>query len=345
MDVFLFIAASLLLTAGLSPLLATYADKLNLLDVPLGRKQHHQPTPLIGGLAMWLAFTVLGVFNLPASTETYNLLGALSMLMLLGLVDDRHTLSAGTKFVLQTGIALLLIFGAGCHLNSLGNLLGIGELHLGWLSYPLSLFAILSIFNAVNMLDGLDGLAGLTTLAPLLILAFFSLFSQADGHASLLILILAIGVLLGFLWHNFPKFGTKPAKVFMGDAGSLFLGGLVAWVSIYLSQGTTALVRPVAMLWLFIIPLFDLLTVVILRLRERVHPTTPGRDHLHHALLDQGYSPKQAVLLLAFAASVAGVVAIAGELLHLPEVFMFVAFIVSYLSFLFWRLGLLSRSA
>lgn len=340
MNVMILGAAAVVITAILALVIAAYAPFLQLLDHPEGRKQHDKPTPLIGGLAMWLGFSSLAITFVPLTTTSYGLLAALALLVSLGCIDDRHNITAGKKFMVQVVAALILVFFAGCQINSLGNLLFIGELQLAYLTIPLSLFAILCVLNAVNMLDGIDGLAGMTTLCPLTIVALVFAGKSGASHEYLSLLVLFIGALVGFLAHNFRWLSGKPARIFMGDAGSLFLGGMIAWVSINLSQGEDAVVRPAAMLWLFIVPLFDLLTVVILRLKAKVHPTTPGRDHLHHGLLDLGFTSKQTVMLLAGSSLLGSLIAIMAEYLQLAEGWMLVLFVALYVLYLLWRLNI-----
>jgi len=320
------------LTCVLVSTLRNIALKIQLVDAPGGRKQHQGDIPLVGGIAMFCGFFIALSFLPISLTHYYPLLASTALLVLVGAIDDFRELSARFRLVAQFIAMLIIILLGHITLNQLGNLLAFGTLYLGYFAIPFTLFATLSLINAVNMMDGIDGLAGSLTVVSLLFMVIVSL--QAQRHEDVQVLLTAISVLIAFLCFNFPWPWRAHASVFMGDAGSLFLGGLVAWFSISLSQGSEAAVHPVIMLWFLAVPLFDLATVFTIRLRQKRSPFDPGREHMHHHLLDQGFSARRTLLLMCLAAIIMGSIGLLGHYLKIADSIMLLLFIAIYIYYL-----------
>lgn len=289
-------AASFLLT----PLARRIATRLGAIDHPGERKVHAEPTPRLGGLAVFGGFCFpWGFFYLldnrvTATFQNYEKLfaalmaGALVMLIL-GAVDDVKGLRALSKFAVQIATAVGLYF-AGYQIEVLSNPFG-DAIRLGWLALPVSVLWIVGITNAINLLDGIDGLAAGVTGCIAIALAIINVIF-GNIIVALLTLCLA-GACAGFLPHNFA-----PARIFLGDTGSLFLGLALACIgilSLFKAATATFIIAPLV---LFGLPLFDTTSVFLGRL-WRGDPVFQGdRTHVHHRLLDLGLSHRQATLFL-----------------------------------------------
>lgn len=281
-----------------------FAPALGLMDHPGERRKiHQQAVAPIGGLAIFagLLAAVLAQwllqpgFLLPPPLG-YGLLGA-GLLVLIGALDDRFALGYRVRLLAQTGAALILVLGAGAELNTLGDLLGLGTIALGPLTVPFSVFAIVGIINAYNMVDGIDGLAGGLALIALLGV----LGAPGAGGALHLLLPLAAVAILPYLACNLELPGCRGRRVFLGDAGSMLLGYLVAWALIDASQ-SQGVIAPVTALWLVAVPLMDTLSVMGRRMLRRCSPFKADRSHLHHRLARLLAGPRSALALILAAA-------------------------------------------
>ena len=301
-----------------------FAARLNLLDFPLGRKDHAHPTPIVGGLAMVTGFLVVMPFIPEHAMSTVASFAAASLLLVaVGLYDDRHDMRWYWRVLAQVAAALIMIYGAGVRVANLGGVFGMGE--LGWISVPFTIFATVGIINAINMVDGADGLAGSLVTACLVMLAAAAVYA---GNPSLARISLVIaGAVCAFLLYNM-RFPWQPrARTFMGNAGSAWLGLLVAWVVFRLTQNSGHPVNPVLALWLIPIPIMDCLVLSVRRVREGRSPFSAGRDHIHHFMQDAGFGPTQAALGLAAVSLGTGLVA--GQMMRLdvPNMVILAAFI------------------
>lgn len=273
--------------------LIRYASKWDLLDRPGGHRVHATPTPVVGGLAMFTGI-FLGFWVLPEwpPTARYYLAGA-AVLTLTGYLDDRHLIPMWCKALGQICAACLLAFGGHVVISSMGNLLGLGDVQLGWFAALFSVFAIVGLINAINMLDGVDGMAGGVGLTIVLVLATQVYFHGGFALGAMLILA---AVIIGFLCFNLRWRGHS-ARTFMGDTGSMLLGYSIAWVVIVLSQKPAATLLPMAVLWIVIVPVMDTFRLMALRVIRRRSPFTPDTKHLHHILVMRGWSINTVVAL------------------------------------------------
>ena len=285
---FSFLGSLVICMALIPPLMAS-AGRLQILDVPRGRRMHPASVAKVGGIALAIG-TFIGVLMWEPKDEVVlaSLLGGL-VILIFGVWDDRVGLSYRAKFAGQA-LAVLLVMGlGGVQISSVPFL---PDEWLGpWLSLPLTFLVLVAVTNAVNLADGLDGLAGgmsLISFAGMAYLAF-----QTDDALLMLMIVSVLGGLLGFL-----RFNTHPARIFMGDAGSQFLGfylGVTGLVLIHPSHGPYS-----SLLVLFIwgLPLLDMLGVMIQRWHEGRSPFVGDRNHLHHKLLGMGCSHRKAVTLI-----------------------------------------------
>lgn len=304
------------------------AMRLQLMDYPGGRKHHKQPAPLVGGIAMFIGFTV-SLLVLPISLSEYrSLIAASTLLVLIGILDDLHEISPRWRFLAQLVAGLLMGGWGDILLHELGDLFSFGQsVKLGKWSLLFTLLSTIGIINAINMIDGLDGLAGSLVLIAFCFLGYLAW--QAGLQSDFLIINLFISVVLGFLMFNFPCFG-RVSKIFMGDAGSMLLGFGLVWFLVALSQGQSAAARPVDMLWLVAIPLFDLVSVASRRLLKQQSPFIADREHLHHLLLALGLTSQQVVYLLSSSAISLSLIGLIGSAYGVAESIMFIAFLILF---------------
>ena len=320
-------AAAAALTWVLMRLLHPVASRLNLVDMPLGRKDHAHPTPITGGLAMLAAFCVVGAASLGRqASDTIISFGAAAVLLVaVGLYDDRHDLRWYWRILAQALAALIMVYGAGVRVEQLGAAFGAEGLGLGWLSVPFTVFATVGIINAVNMIDGADGLAGLLVVAALVMLTAASVYAGNAGLARHALMV--AGAVGAFLIYNMRFPWQRRAKAFMGNAGSAFLGLVIAWVMFRLTQNTGHPVNPVLALWLVPVPIMDCLVLTVRRLREGRSPFSAGRDHIHHFMLDAGFGPTQGAITLTVASLACGLVAGQAMRLDIPHPVILVTFL------------------
>lgn len=344
------LGVAFLITLSSMSLLSSFASSLGLMDIPGGRKGHDMRTPLVGGIGIFIGSLSLIFVSGESFYAFIPFFMIAGVLLLVGVVDDAIELSPRLRLAVHMLAGLLMIFWAGNKLSSFGNLFGTGAVPLGVMAVPVTLFAVASAINAVNMTDGVDGLCGGLVLIFLLFMGYFA-YGADLGHVFTLIGVLCC-CLVGFLFLNFRFPWKRRATVFMGDAGSTVMGFLMAWLLIYLAEHKAF--SPVVALWIVAYPLMDTANVMIHRRLRGRSMFTPGRDHMHHLLLDAGFSVRQAVLILyLFAAALAGI-GTAGHFLHLHDGVMFFGFLlvligyislIQYASRIFRRDEEVSRSA
>lgn len=273
------------------------ARHLNLLDHPNGnRKDHASPTPVTGGIAMVAGVVVAGIATLPVSQPLYGFGIASIFLLLVGLIDDLVDVRWWVRILAQAASALILVYIGGVRIEQIGPLFGFGQMELGILSVPFTVFATVGLINAVNMVDGMDGLAGSLVLSALGMMFAAAWYS---GNVSLgTQLTVLAGAVAAFLLWNLRLPWRRRARAFMGNAGSAFLGLAIAWVSFRLTQNPGHPVSPVLALWLLPIPVMDCLVLIVRRLHAGRSPFAAGRDHIHHLMLDAGFTPNWVLVVL-----------------------------------------------
>ena len=261
-------------------------EKKLLIDIPdRSRKFHKRATPLTGGVGILLAVIIsteiyLDMNNLKGYMPefTQKLYIASLPLVLLFLIDDFKNLRPLHRLIIQVMLSLYVIFSTDIYLSNLGNLFGFGEIQLGILSIPFTIFCVVGIMNAFNMIDGINGLCAGSAMMALLFIGFYS------GLMYDSVLIIIIGSMIGFLIFNLRFFGKKRG-VFLGDSGSNLIGFWVAWCAIYSSQNLVYQVEAITMLWFVLIPLLDCIGLIFSRLVRGISIASPGRDHIHHKIM------------------------------------------------------------
>ncbi|MBQ1784365.1 MAG: UDP-N-acetylglucosamine--undecaprenyl-phosphate N-acetylglucosaminephosphotransferase [Gammaproteobacteria bacterium] len=294
------------------------ALRLGLVDKPCARKQHDGHIPLVGGISVFVGVLFTSMLWLPESRQFNLYLIASAIMVFIGALDDRHNLSVRVRLVGQVLVASIMIFGAGIYIKDLGNLFGFGSVNLGWFGIPFTYLAVLGAINAYNMIDGIDGLVGTLSVITLSFLATLFLLADGNSHAGYLSFIVVIAI-LPFLFFNLfgkPNDG-RLRKIFMGDAGSMFIGFTVVWLLAEGCQGANPVFQPVLALWIIAVPLMDMASVMIRRWRKGQSPFIADRDHLHHIFMRAGFSASEALI---FISCIAAVLAIVGTWLNFVNV-------------------------
>jgi len=288
-----------------TPISMKIAKKINAIDLPKDeRKIHTKPIPRLGGIAIFFSamFTMFYYTNFPVKTVIGISLGAL-VIVITGILDDVFNLPAKVKLLLQI-IAATIAVAFGVRIEIFTNFFTNTEyIYLGVLGIPATIFWIVGITNTVNLIDGLDGLAAGTTIIASFTLMYIALLNGRIETAILLAII--AGSSFGFLPYNF-----NPAKVFMGDSGSLFLGYFLSIASVLGAvKGAAAITYflPVLVLGL---PIFDTTYAILRRLVNRKPIMEADKGHLHHKLLDMGLNHKRAVLVLYLISILLGLTAV-----------------------------------
>ncbi|MBU4000523.1 undecaprenyl/decaprenyl-phosphate alpha-N-acetylglucosaminyl 1-phosphate transferase [Patescibacteria group bacterium] len=281
---------SMFITIALIPVFRRLAVRVKVLDYPGDRKVHDRPMPKSGGIAMALGVLIPVLLWTPADKFAIALLIGAGIVVLLGLVDDFKDLGYKAKFAGQIAAAIVVILYGGVKIKSLGMLLPVGVLLPDLLAIPLTLIVIVGVTNAINLADGLDGLAGGICILSFLCIAYLA---YCGGNTVIAMLSIAIaGAIFGFL-----RFNTYPATVFMGDAGSQFLGFTAITLSLKLTQGNTPL-SPILPLILLGFPVFDTVTVMCERAAKRRSLFMADKNHLHHKLIRLGLFHTEAVFTI-----------------------------------------------
>lgn len=289
-----FIIAMFVSMALIPPLMRS-AGRMKFMDEPNARKVHVASIPRVGGIAMVIGAVIPILVWVPLDKNISGYLIGAVIIFAGGLWDDRKDLHYGLKFLAQL-IAILFAMLYGEILITRIPFFGFEELPL-YIAYPLTVFALLGITNAINLADGLDGLAGGTTLLSLGAIAVFAY--MADGTSLFVISLAIMGAVLGFL-----RFNTYPARVFMGDSGSQFIGFSAGVLAIILTQKVNTALSPAVPVMFLGFAIFDTFMVIGQRLYEGRSPFKPDKNHMHHRLLDLGFDHYEAVTLIYLAQSV-----------------------------------------
>lgn len=307
-------------------LLTHQAKRLGLVDHPTGRKDHAAPTPITGGIAMLVGVLFAGVYLVGDTGQaSLGFILAAIIVIVLGSLDDRYDLPWKLRIIVQSIAVLVMIYVGGIRIEQLGDIFGLGTGSLGVLSVPFTVFATVGVINAINMIDGADGLAGLLALCALVMLEAAALYSGNAGVAHRVPIL--IGAVAGFLLLNM-RFPWQPrARIFMGDAGSGFLGLAIACFAVRLTQNPGHPVSSVLGLWLITVPLVDCLVLMTRRFRTKQSPFAADHNHVHHLMIEGGFGPTQAAFALALFTCVCGLLMGLLLRLHVPHVFLLLAFI------------------
>ncbi len=336
-----FIAA-LAFALIMTPLVKTFAFKIGAIDKPNHRKVHTRIMPRLGGLAIYAAFVGAFFAVSPFIPEgllrprDVNMINALlvggTIIIILGALDDRFELSAKVKLLGQIAAACVVVFGFDVHIDLVNVPFGetmqpIAE----WIGIPLTIIWIVGVTNAINLIDGLDGLAaGVSGIS----IATIAVMASLMGFQPVILLsTLLLGGIIGFLVFNF-----HPAKIFMGDSGSLFLGFSLATLSM-LGFKQVTIVSFVTPLLIIGVPLSDTFFAIVRRWVNKKPIFAPDKGHLHHRLQDLGFSHRRTVLIIWGVSAVFGVLAIVQSAVVQSSAANWITFGVICMTIFFLQIG------
>jgi len=289
-----------------TPMVKSLAYKVGAIDVPKdNRRMHKVPIPRLGGLAIFLAF-LLSVLIFAEIDRTMKgiLLGSV-MIVILGVLDDIMALKALPKLLVQIAAAGVAVYH-GCVIQFLSNpnvFSGTTYWNLGWLSIPVTIIWIVAITNAVNFIDGLDGLAvGVSAISTAALMVISLLVSEMNIA---IILAALFGACLGFIPYN-----MNPAKIFMGDTGATFLGYILATLSVTGLFKLYAIISFAVPFLILGVPIFDICFAFLRRIAKGQNPMVADRGHVHHRLIDMGFSQKQSVAIAYMLTAILGLAAV-----------------------------------
>jgi UDP-GlcNAc:undecaprenyl-phosphate/decaprenyl-phosphate GlcNAc-1-phosphate transferase len=300
---FITLMISFALSIILTPYVIKLSYKIGAVDRPEKRKVHNRIVPRLGGLAIYGGIAGALLYVLSIVDLSFSILVASTIIVVTGIIDDRFNIKPWQKLLGQV-IATVIILADGFSINYItipftdGYYLEVSS----WIALPITFFWIIGITNAINLIDGLDGLA-----AGVSAIAAFSIFAIAASMGNVAVALISLAILgstSGFLFFNF-----NPAKIFMGDTGALLLGFLLAVLSVMGFKQVTfvTLIIPIIIL---AVPITDTLIAIVRRKVNKMGIMDADKNHLHHRLLDSGFSHKQAVLFIYFIAGVFGTAAV-----------------------------------
>ena len=277
-------------TALLFPMVKWISYHVGALDYPNERKVHKKPMPVMGGLMIYLGFLFGYMLFAPQSTQMLAILIASFIVVITGILDVIKPLRAREKLVGQVVAALIIVFYGKILLNDI-SFFGY-YFDFGWLAYPITLVFIVAVMNCINLIDGLDGLADGISMIFFITIGVLAFIMHNLGSLEITIAFIMIGACLGFLIFNF-----NPAKIFMGEIGSMFLGFMIAVVCLlgFKAVTLTSLVVPMLIL---AIPILDTLFAILRRIIHHKPIYEADRQHLHHQLLNKKFSQKTTVLII-----------------------------------------------
>lgn len=302
------------------------AQWIGLVDKPNFRKRHQGVIPLIGGIALFLGNLTFYMMQWEQMKFPELYLSAVTILLVIGVLDDRFDISPFLRAGIQAALAGAMIY-SGLSIASLGQLIAPFSLELGAVGVVLTVFITIGIINAFNMIDGIDGLlAGLSSVS----FAGIGILMWLDDQYTLAYWCFGIiCVLLPYAMFNLSVFGAK-WKVFMGDSGSTLIGFTIIWILLLSTQGQGHAISPITGLWLIAVPLIDMVAIIFRRLKKGKSPFRPDRLHIHHLMMRAGLTSRQALAVITFGSALCAGFGILGEVYYWNQWVMFVCFIALF---------------
>ena len=291
-NIIYMIIVPFLFVLAIIPFIKKVAHHVNAMDIPNGRKVHKEPMPRLGGLGIYMGFLLGYILFGEMSTRMNAILIGSIIIIITGIVDDINPIPAKIKFLFQVVAASVVAFYGHILLRDL-SAFGF-YIDFGIFSYPITIIFIVGIINCINLIDGLDGLAAGLSSIYFLTIGIVIVAWTNDFGLDVMITFIMLGATLGFLCHNF-----NPAKIFMGDSGSMFLGYIIAVIALlgFKNVTLTTLLAPICLL---AIPIMDTLFAILRRLVNKKPIDEPDKEHLHHQLLNLHLSHRNTVLVIYF---------------------------------------------
>lgn len=309
-------------------ILLPLAPHIGLIDLPNERKKHDGAIPLIGGISIFTGVLIASTFFIEQSNIINLYLISSALIVFIGTLDDIYDLSVGSRILFQGIVACILVFGAGHYIHNFGQLFGGGEIKLASYGMVFTVLAVIAAINAFNMVDGIDGLAGSMSIITITSIAILMYLNPSE--LNILLPMLIVVSTIPYLFYNVSTRNPRGKKIFMGDAGSMYMGLTVIWLLTLCTQpveNSASTFRPVTALWLIAVPLMDMLAIMARRAKRGESPFKADNGHIHHIFLANGYSPRQTLWRISAISITFAVVGILGEQFAIPEWLMLIAFI------------------
>lgn len=289
-ELFMMVFITFLFVALFMPIIKKIAIHVGAMDIPNKRKVHRVPIPRLGGLGIYVGFLIGYILFGFESVQMNAILIGSFIVIITGIIDDIKPIPARYKLVGQIAAAAVIPFYSGIVLKDI-SAFGL-YVNFDWFSPIITIIFIVAIMNCINLIDGLDGLAGGISAIYFLMIGIIAIVLNNSSGLDVILTCIMLGATLGFLVHNF-----NPASIFMGDSGSLFLGYIIAVISLlgYKNVTFTSLIVPI---FLLAIPIMDTLFAIIRRLLKHESITMPDKGHLHHQLLKLNFSVRKSVLII-----------------------------------------------
>ncbi|MDF5383966.1 UDP-N-acetylglucosamine--undecaprenyl-phosphate N-acetylglucosaminephosphotransferase [Vibrio parahaemolyticus] len=320
------------------------AKRVGLVDKPNARKLHQGVVPLVGGISIFSTILVGFLLFLPMNDNLSLYLSCSAVLIALGALDDYYDVSFKIRLIIQAGISLAMIYIGGHSLHDLGYLMGSETIALNEVAGAvITVIAVIGAINAFNMVDGIDGLLG--GLASVTFTALGIVFAYNGNEYLATICLMIVTAMLPYIFLNLGFPLGRRFKIFMGDAGSMFIGFTVVWMLIRGTQEPGAVAfKPVTALWLIALPLMDMATIMIRRVRKGQSPFQPDREHLHHICQRIGLSSGATLIFICSMASIFAAIGLWADFFGVSESIMFVAFLILFACYFFiityiWRIS------
>ncbi len=328
------IALAALVAFTFTPAVSVLAYRIGAIDVPKdNRRMHKEPIPRIGGLAIFGGFIVASLVFCKLTPELITIYVGGLIIVAVGVIDDAISVNAWLKLAAQIGVAFVAVWQGVVieHISLFGK-----YVHFGMWSIPITVIWIVGLTNAINLIDGLDGLScGISAISSVSLLLVMLLQTPIDMSMAMVTAVV-VGSCIGFLPFNF-----NPAKIFMGDTGALFLGYTMAIISVsgvFKVHTVISFAIPMA---IFALPLFDTTFAFVRRILHGKNPFSPDRGHIHHRLIDLGFSQKQSVCILYAICAILGTSAVmfSGETYGKALLIIAVGILIFLVNFYFLRHG------
>ncbi len=325
------------------------APHIGLIDVPNERKKHDGAIPLIGGISIFTGVLIASSLFVEKGQLLNLYLISSAFLVFIGTMDDIYDLSVAPRIIFQGIVATTMVFGAGVYIHEFGDLFLIGNIDMGSYGMIFTMLACIAAINAFNMIDGIDGLAGSLSIISISSIVILTLL--ADNDADVLLPLILVVATIPYLFYNVSRRNPRGKKIFMGDAGSMFMGLTVMWLLVLGSQtqlSQIASFRPVTALWIIAVPLMDMFAIMIRRVRKGVSPFKADNGHLHHICMRLGLSSRQALLCISLLAIIMAAFGILCERLDISESVMLLIFLIIFICYSYflqhaWKLVKLLR--
>ncbi|MEW6989426.1 UDP-N-acetylglucosamine--undecaprenyl-phosphate N-acetylglucosaminephosphotransferase [Colwelliaceae bacterium 6441] len=312
------------------------APHIGLVDVPNARKNHDGAIPLIGGISIYTGVLIASTLFIEQSQLLNLYFISSALLVFIGTMDDIYDLSVAPRMIFQGIVATIMVFGAGIYIHDFGNILAVGQVDIGNYGMIFTMLACVTAINAFNMIDGIDGLAGSMSIVTITSVAILTLLN--NSNADILLPMILIVAIIPYLFYNVSTRNPRGKKIFMGDAGSMFMGLTVIWLLTLSTQHTdnsAASFRPVTALWIIAIPLMDMFAIMIRRIRKGVSPFQADNGHLHHICMRLGLSSRQSLWVISALAILLSCIGIVGEIFNIAEFVMLALFGVVFSTYSF----------